>query len=110
MTDSTNGAENTATLVEVPTEPEVKTQTWRVLRRDPDTIPTVTRWLEEEAVSGSGPYGFHPDATILGEKYGEGEYLILEASTVVPSYLSARSLKVVADRYYRDATDDEDAE
>ncbi len=98
----TNLIEVTGENITVP-EPEVKTETWRVLRRDEGL-----RWHELEPITGTSQYSYQPSATDLGEKYGEGDYIILKAGSAVPSYLSARTISVIADRYFREKEDDQE--
>src|SRR4051812_43579363 len=95
------GTETTdVTEVTPPTdEVETDTQTYRVLRRD-DVSTAV--WREEEPISTR----YTPDATEVGEKYGEGDYLLIEVDTRY-SFHSTYPMRVVAARKYREAREDE---
>ena len=72
-------------------------RTWRILRRDPNTIETITRWDELEPLTM--PYA---DAAEIGEAYGEGEYLLIEQNSEY-SYHSTLTMTVVADKRWREA-------
>lgn len=95
--------DSTLTVVKETQPDEGKTMTWRVLRRDPDTVESVTRWIEQEPISGTGEYGFYPVASDLGEKYGEGDFILIEIDRAYPT---VQMKTVVAERHYREAAPD----
>lgn len=84
-------------------EPEERTLTFRVLRRDENTIETVTRWIEAPGAL-SGPY--HPTATEVGEMFGEGDYLLIEQGGRY-SFCATYPMTVVAEKRYRRKREDE---
>lgn len=92
-------------LTAVEPQKELKTQTWRVLQLDPNAVPAVTRWLELAPLTGEGEYGFRPSAGVLGEAYGEGDYIIIEERA---NYYSCDAISVVAEKFFRERTDEDD--
>lgn len=90
------------TLPAPTTEPELKTETWRVLKRDEDTVPSVVRWTELEPLTGEGQYGYYVSAEILGEEYGEGDYILIKDGPLS----TCRTVSVVAARYYSFGSDE----
>lgn len=100
MHDAPSTSSSSSSTTDEPATPELKTATWRVLRRDPDTVAHVTRWNELKPITGSGEYGFHPTAKDLGEAYGVGDYLLVSCDTEARWYKSARSIIVAAQAYF----------
>lgn len=99
---------DTAAITDDRTDKTERTQTYIVLQRDPNTIETVTRWVEVDPISGTGPHGYWPTAADLGKKYGEGDYLLIEdRGPDLTRYISGFRISVVADRYYREADREE---
>lgn len=87
------------TEVTPPPEVETDTRTYRVLRRD-DVSTAV--WREEDRISTR----YTPDATEVGEQYGEGEYLLIEVDSRY-SFHSTYPMTVVAEKRFREAREDE---
>lgn len=84
-------------------KPKLETTAWSVLMLDPDTVPTVTRWIEQEPIVTEGIYPYIT-AEQIGEAFGEGEFLVFREDD---RYLTGRLYKIVADRVYREQKDDE---
>lgn len=74
----------------------LRLETWRVLKRDEDTVPTVTRWIELEPLTGEGEHGYYISAEILGEEYGEGDYILI----CEEGYATVQMVEVVAEHFY----------
>lgn len=83
-------------------EPELREQTWRVLREvDVDEAGEST-WHEVGELTGAGTYGFRPDARELGAEHGAGRYMLLEVDPE-RSHLFGFELEVGMEPSYFDA-------
>lgn len=81
-----------------------ETTVWRVLKRVDDHVypgKPVTRWDELGTIEDRWP-----DASDIGEAFGEGDYLIWERDSKY-SFHSLRPMSVVADKRWRERTEDE---
>lgn len=91
------------------TEAEVKQESYLVLQRDPNTVESVTRWNQVGTLEGEGQYGYWPRAEDVGEKFGEGEYLLIKLGDGDSRYISGYRMRVAAERYFHEVTETEDA-
>lgn len=99
-------AQDASATVDVPEE---RTSTWRVLKRDENTVESVTRWVELEPLTGTGKYGYWPNATKLGALHGEGDYLLLETRDGGKrlGFGSVMTMTVVSERRYYERDDND---
>lgn len=95
-------AGETATDAELKAALDMKQETtvWRVLKRS-DADEGVIHWIELGTIEDRWP-----DASDLGEAFGEGDYLIFERESKYMSH-SLRPISVVADKRWRERTEDE---
>lgn len=86
-------------------EPELREQTWRLLRRDPHG-----RWEELAPLYGAGRYGYIPGPEDIGERHGAGVYMLIEHNDRPDgdygSLTWVRTAEVVADTVYRFSRND----
>lgn len=85
-------------------EKKLVTETWRVLKGDENTVETVVRWDELEPISGEGQFGYYISASDLGERHGEGDYILIRDGD---GYATCRTLTIIADRYFHEKSDDD---
>lgn len=98
-----------ATLDVVP-EPEPQeaelerlARSWRVLQLVPDdTAPPL--WREVGTAESDPRWTSLPPAGEIGKRWGEGEYLLIRCA----EHYAIRSMRVVAETEYREASDDEE--
>jgi hypothetical protein len=82
---------------------EQETPVWRVLKRDTYTDDRGVRWIELGMIESKDD----PVATNLGEAFGEGDYLVIEQNPSYRFFFLARPISVVADKRWRERTEDE---
>jgi hypothetical protein len=81
--------------------PELREQTWRVLRLVDEPLDAGKSWSELAPTTDSGEYGYRPRAEELGKLYGSGSFLLVELDESA-TYLSSYMVEVGEEPLYFD--------